>query len=181
MSKLFLKECNPKNYVVVELNDGTSFVHDNINGQNYFSQKAIQKISGLTQKSVSKHIKRFKDHMNNTTNSSINLEIFNSKKPVEFYSFDVVTFICFRSNKKEAIQMRQYIQEAINEKFNADTGLAKKPLAIEEKFKRENNALVKQIMHKQVEISNLELKYAKLKKLYYREELSRLEEEFKDV
>lgn len=169
-----------ENLTIVNLDDGVSFIHDNNTGKNYFNRKTISKISGLSSKTVSKHINKYKDLSNKSQNMRLNLKVVDSKKPVTFYSFDVVTYVVFRSNQEEAIQMRNYISDAIDEKFNRDAGFTqtgKQLLTLEEKLQRENNALVKQIMHKQLEISNLEIENAKIKKLYYREKLAELQED----
>lgn len=169
-----------ENLTVVNLDDGVSFVHDNKTGKNYFMDKTIAHVAGMTVRNVRKHKKKYKAIATKGTNSSLSLEVSNSDKPVEFNDFDFLTYVVYRSDKTEAIQMRNYISNAIDEKFNADTGFTqtgKQLLTLEEKLQRENNALVKQIMHKQLEISNLEIENAKIKKLYYREKLAELQED----
>lgn len=122
MKELILKENNPDNYVVVHLDNGVSFIHDNKTGKNYFNQEAISEITGLTQGGVSARISRYKAEISNITNCNIALNVLNSTKPVLFYDFDVVTYVVYRSNKTEAIQMRNYISNSIDEKFNRDVG-----------------------------------------------------------
>ena len=124
---LILKENNPNNYSVVHLDNGVSFVHDNKTGKNYFNQEAISRIVGLNQSAISKRISRYKDEMDNIPNWNIALNVLDSTKPITFYDFDVVTYIVYRSNSLEAIRMRNYISNSIDEKFNKDVGF-KKPL-----------------------------------------------------
>lgn len=124
-SKLVLKENNPDKYVIVELADGTMFVHDKESGKNFFSQKAIIKITGLTQGRISRAINKYNDEMGNITNSNIALNVLDSTKPVKFYDFDIVTYIVYRSDSLKARQTRKYIADSINEKFNKDAGITK--------------------------------------------------------
>lgn len=123
--KLVLKENNPKNYVVVDLDNGISFVHDNNTGKNWFNQEAISRITGLTQGRISQGISQYNDEMGNITNSNIALNVLNSTKTVKFYDFDIVTYIVYRSNSLKARQMRKYIADSIDEKFNKDAGFTK--------------------------------------------------------
>ena len=123
--KLILKDNNPKEYVVVDLDNDISFVHNNKTGKNYFNQNAISRITDLTQGRISQSIQRYNADMEDITNSNILLNVSNSRIPVKFYDFDVVTYIVYRSNNLKAIQMRKYISDSIDEKFNRDAGFTK--------------------------------------------------------
>ena len=117
-----LKSNNPKNYVIVNIDDDICCVHDNNDGNNYFSNKMIAKCVGLGERSVEIHWSNFKELNSNRKNLSVSLKVLNSDKPVEFKSFDFLTYVTYRSNKEKAVQMRNYIVDALNEKFNKDIG-----------------------------------------------------------
>ena len=127
-----LKSNNPKNYVIVNIDDNICCVHDNNDGNNYFSNNVIAKCVGLGERSVEIHWGNFKELNNNRKNLSVNLKVLNSKKPVEFKSFDFLTYVTYRSNKEKAVQMRNYIVDALNEKFNKDIGF-KQEKSLEQK------------------------------------------------
>lgn len=110
---------------MVDLDNGVSFVHDNNTGKNWFNQEAISRITGLTQGRISRSINRYNDEMGNITNSNIALNVLDSTKTVKFYDFDIVTYIVYRSNSLKARQMRKYIADSIDEKFNRDAGFTK--------------------------------------------------------
>jgi hypothetical protein len=124
MNELILGE-KYEDLVVVNLPNGISFVHNNETGKNFFNQNAISRITGLTQGRISKAIRRYNEEIEDITNSNILLKVLNSRAPVKFYDFDVVTYIVYRSDKLEAIQMRKYISDAIDERFNRDVGFQK--------------------------------------------------------
>ena len=54
---------------------------------------------------------------------SFMLKIKNSDRPITFHSFDVLSYVVFRSNKPEAMMMRNWIKNALNEKFNRDNNI----------------------------------------------------------
>ena len=120
-----LKSNNPNKYVVVKLPDGTMCVHDKESGENFFNRKSIAELTGLTVRSISLHLEQYKALPIKGRNPSINLNLFNSKRPVEFFPFGAVNYIAYRSNKPEAIQARDYTERALNEKFNRDVGFTK--------------------------------------------------------
>lgn len=125
MKELKLKDNNPDKYVIVKLPDGTMCVHDKESGENFFNRKSIAELTGLTVRSVSLHLEQYKVLPIKGRNPSINLKVFNSKRPVEFFPFGAVNYIAYRSNKPEAIQARDYTERALNEKFNRDVGFTK--------------------------------------------------------
>lgn len=129
MKELKLKNNNPDKYVVVKLSDGTMFVHDKESGRNFFSQKAIAVMFGLSISAVSRLLKQYKniqkEKKSNLQNLQISLNVFDSDKPVVFHSFSAVTHVAYRSNSPNAVDYRDYIEEAINEKFNKDAGFTK--------------------------------------------------------
>ena len=120
--EIILQDNNPKEYIVVELDNGICFVHNNKTGKNYFNQDAISRITGSSQNKISYHISRYKESMQDIKNIDILLKVVDSRMPITFYDFDVVTYIVYRINTLEAIQMRKYISDAIDEKFNSDAG-----------------------------------------------------------
>lgn len=123
---LILRE-NYENLIVVDLDNGISFVHDNNTGKNYFSNKIIAQACGLNESTVRDHWRKFKELNTNGDNIAVSLKVLNIDKPVGFKSFDFFTYVAYRSDKEEAVGMRNYISDAINEKFNKDVGF-KKPL-----------------------------------------------------
>ncbi len=54
--------------------------------------------------------------MDNITNSNILLNVLNSRMPVTFYDFDVVTYIVYRSDSLKARQTRKYISKIFTNK-----------------------------------------------------------------
>ena len=127
MKKLILKDNNPKEYIVVELDNGISFVHDNNSSKNFFSNKMIAEACGIDESNVRRYWKNFKDKRTNVLNSHVSLFVTNSDKPVDFKDFDFFNYVSNRVNTTEALQMQQYISEAINEKFNKDVGFTQPP------------------------------------------------------
>ena len=123
---LILKE-NYENLVVVDLDNGISFVHDNKTGKNYFSNKMIAEACGTDESNVRRYWGEFKAKRTNVLNSHVSLKVLNIDKPVGFKSFDFFNYVSNRVNTKEALQMQEYISDAIDEKFNRDVGF-KKPL-----------------------------------------------------
>lgn len=123
---LILKE-NYENLIVVDLDNGISFVHDNKTGKNYFNNKTIAQACGTDESNVRRYWSNFKEKRNNVLNSHVVLKVANVKQGVDFKSFDFFNYVSNRVNTKEALQMQEYISNAIDEKFNKDIGF-KKPL-----------------------------------------------------
>lgn len=123
---LILKE-NYENLIVVDLDNGISFVHDNKSGKNYFSNKIIAEACGTDESNVRRYWGEFKAKRTNVLNSHVSLKVLNIDRPVGFKSFDFFNYVSNRVNTKEALQMQEYISNAIDEKFNKDIGF-KKPL-----------------------------------------------------
>lgn len=121
---LILKE-NYENLIVVDLDNGISFVHDNKTGKNYFSNKIIAKACGTDESNVRRYWGEFKAKRTNVLNSHVSLKVLNIDKPVGFKSFDFFNYVSNRVNTKEALQMQEYISDAIDEKFNKDVGFNK--------------------------------------------------------
>ena len=118
---------NYENLIVVDLDNGISFVHDNKTGKNYFSNKMIAEACGTDESNVRRYWSNFKEKRNNVLNSHVVLKVANVKQGVDFKSFDFFNYVSNRVNSKEALQMQEYISDAIDEKFNSDVGF-KKPL-----------------------------------------------------
>ena len=123
---LILRE-NYENLIVVDLDNGISFVHDNKTGKNYFSNKMIAQACGTDESNVRRYWRDFKEKRTNVLNSHVSLKVLNIDRPVDFKSFDFFNYVSNRVNTKEALQMQEYISDAIDEKFNKDVGF-KKPL-----------------------------------------------------
>lgn len=133
--KLVLKDDNGE-FLVECLDGDVQFVHHNRTGKNYFSNKVIAKCTGLGERAVEKHWSNFKKLNTNRTHSSVRLKVFNIDKPVEFKSFNFLTYVAYRSNQPEAVIMRDYISDAIDEKFNRDIGIIKEKLQIDNHAQR---------------------------------------------
>lgn len=116
---LILKE-NYENLIVVDLANGISFVHDNKTGKNYFSNKTIAEACGLKERTIRDHWGKFKELNSNGGNIAVSLKVLNINRPVVFKSFDFFTYVAYRSDKNEAVGVRNYISNAIDEKFNKD-------------------------------------------------------------
>ena len=125
MKELKLKDNNPDKYIIVKLADGIMFVHDKESGKNFFTQKAVAEVTGLNIRTVSYHLNEYKARKSNSNNIGISLEVFNSDKPVRFYPFAALSYVAHRANTPEAIEYCDYLEEAIDEKFNKDTGFTK--------------------------------------------------------
>ena len=67
---LILKE-NYENLIVVDLDNGISFVHDNKTGKNYFSNKMIAEACGTDESNVRRYWSNFKEKRNNVLNSHV--------------------------------------------------------------------------------------------------------------
>ncbi len=125
IKKLKLKDNNPKNYVVVDLDNDVSFIHDNNTGKNFFSNKMIAEACGTDESNVRRYWGNFKDKRTNVINSHVSLFTVNSDKPVDFKSFDFFNYVSNRVNTKESLRMQEYIADSIDEKFNRDVGFTK--------------------------------------------------------
>lgn len=121
---LILKE-NYENLIVVDLDNGISFVHDNKTGKNYFKNETIAQACGLKESTIRDHWRKFKELNSNVDNIDVVLKVANVKQGVDFKSFDFFTYVAYRSNKDEAVGVRNYISNAIDEKFNKDVGFNK--------------------------------------------------------
>ena len=130
-----LKSNNPDKYVVVELDNGICFVHDDKNNKNFFSNKIIAQACGTNESNVRRYWKNFKDKRTNVSKSHVSIMIVNSDKPVDFKGFDFFNYVSNRVNTKEALQMQEYIANAIDEKFNKDIGF-KQPKSLEQEAMR---------------------------------------------
>lgn len=96
---LILRE-NYENLIVVDLDNGISFVHDNNAGKNYFSNKIIAQACGLNERTVRKHWTKFKELNTNGDNIAVSLKVLNIDKPVGFKSFDFFNYVSNRVNTK---------------------------------------------------------------------------------
>jgi hypothetical protein len=141
VKKLNARKCNKfetfeldgdyPNLIVDKLGDGAAFVHNVLTGENFFNSKTMEIASGLKKDRVSKLISGYYDASTKLQNMQLSQESFNhgvtgklklklkhSDKPVIFHSFDVFTYVVFRSNKPEAIITRNWYKDTLNEKFN---------------------------------------------------------------
>jgi hypothetical protein len=80
---------------------------------------------GLTRQDVGYHLRQYRDFKSNEKNLFITLNVFNSSRPVAFHPFSALTYVAYRSTSPEAIEYRDYLEVALNEKFNKDNGFKK--------------------------------------------------------
>lgn len=121
-----------KNYLIAKLekdNEEYYFIHDKESGENYFNQAVLKELFGVTQRNMSHHLNKYLEINENDRNkSSIVVKLVHSKNRVKFYSFDAVTYLAYRINTEEALSIRDWISQALNEKYNQQTGLSKPKL-----------------------------------------------------
>lgn len=117
------------NLVVECLNGGFEFVHDKTDGSNWFNQKTLAKMFGVTQQSVSNKLKTYlnlvggsNDQYKKNSIALIRLKIENADKPVNFYNFKAVSYLAHRFNTVEALNMLEWIDSSLNTMFNVATG-----------------------------------------------------------
>ena len=164
MKPIELKDNENGRFEVVVLDNGVQFIHDNKTGKNFFNQKAIQQISGLGQSRVSQALNRYEAQIGNITISNISLMLLNSSKKTKFYSFDCVNFVVMRSDQKEALEMRQYISDAIDEKFNRENGFNMGTLIkTNRNLRGENSSLGEAAQYWRIKATRLESENEELK------------------
>lgn len=152
--------------IVGELDNGIACVHNVITGENFFDSKTIEKVTGLARSTVSDNISRYYEFFNKSgypdllgdssnlkKDNKLTLKVKNIKKPVIFHSFNVLTYVSFHSTKPEAVIMRNWIENALNEKFNRDNNIDL--VNMEAKNERLRNKL----KHDSQMISGLEYQY----------------------
>ena len=114
------------NLVVECLNGGFEFVHDKTNGSNWFNQKTLSKMFGVSQASISQSLKTLKKGFSNNIRNSyiINLAVKSNRRNSNmlFYNFKVVTMLASRINTPEAFDMLEWIDSSLNTMFNVATG-----------------------------------------------------------
>lgn len=124
-----------KNYLIAKLekdNEEYYFIHDKESGENYFNQAVLKELFGVNKQNMSRHLNRYlkqiSDDSTKSTKCRITLKMTHSDKPVHFYSFDAVTYLAYRINTDSALSIRDWISQALNEKYNQQTGLSKPKL-----------------------------------------------------
>lgn len=121
-----------KNYLIAKLekdNEEYYFIHDKESGENYFNQAVLKELFGVTQRNMSHHLNKYLEFNENDRNKSlIVLKLVHSKSRVKFYSFDAVTYLAYRINTEEALSIRDWISQTLNEKYNQEKGLSKPKL-----------------------------------------------------
>lgn len=121
-----------KNYLISKLekdNEEYYFIHDKESGENYFNQAVLKELFGVSKMNISKHLNKYLEiNENKSTKSLIVLKLVHSKSGVKFYSFDAVTYLAYRINTEEALSIRDWISQTLNEKYNQQQGLTKPKL-----------------------------------------------------
>ena len=112
-------------YVVECLNDEFEFVHNTVDGSNWFNQKTLAKMFGVSVQGISKQLKSIsKRFPNKSTNRLIiNLAVKSNRRNSNmlFYDFKVVTMLASRINTPEAFDMLEWIDSSLNTMFNVAT------------------------------------------------------------
>ena len=118
-----------ENFVVEKMNIFNKvfeFVHDKKTGKNYFNQFILSELFGINRKTVSYHLNKYlKNNTKNAKNIGINrikLEIENAKRKQSFYDFNCVSYLAFRINTPEAIEIQNQISSILDTMFNVATG-----------------------------------------------------------
>ena len=110
-------------------NKTVEFVHNAKTMENYFPQKTLASMFGVSVANVSKllnnYSKRIKESNNDLTKSlnvHIRLKIDGSKSRVKFYNFKAVSYLAHRIDTVEALNMLEWIDSSLNTMFNVATG-----------------------------------------------------------
>lgn len=102
------------------------FVHNNKTMDNYFNQKVLAKLFDVHKVTVGEHLNNYLKSLENFQGNSLKVQIKlktdESKQRVKFYGFDAVTYLAFRINTPEAINVRNFVSHTLNTMFNVATG-----------------------------------------------------------
>ena len=102
------------------------FVHNNKTMDNYFNQKVLAKLFDVHKVTVGEHLNNYLKSLENFQGNSLKVQIKlktdESKQRVKFYGFDAVTYLAFRINTPEAINVRDFVSHTLNTMFNVATG-----------------------------------------------------------
>lgn len=117
------------NFVVESMrigNGNVEFVHDTKTGENYFNQKTLVNLFGVSRRTVGKHLEKYlKDSMNfgaKSTKIEIRLKTSNKGRKTSFYGFNAVTYLAFRINNPKATKIQNTISSVLDKMFNVVTG-----------------------------------------------------------
>ena len=107
-------------------NKTVEFVHNAKTMENYFPQKTLASMFGVSQPSISQSLKTVKQNINDNIRDSYIIKLgVKSKRNnsnMLFYSFKVVTMLASRINTPEAFNMLEWIDSSLNTMFNVATG-----------------------------------------------------------
>lgn len=120
-----------KNYLIAKLEQNDEeyyFIHNKEDGKNYFNRKVLSEMFDVDLRSISYHTKQIEEKMGKTKNFGVALKLSHSTKPVQFYGFSVVRYLASRINTEKAFAMCEWIDDALNEKYNQQQGLSKPKL-----------------------------------------------------
>lgn len=124
--KLFNAE---ENFVVESMCIGDStveFVHDTETGKNFFTQRTMRSMLGLSRNAVSRLCNNYEGHLKDlSTNCGLNLirlKTSNKGRKTSFYGFNALTYLAFRINTPKAIGIQNTISSTLNKMFNVVTG-----------------------------------------------------------
>lgn len=117
-----------KNYLIAKLEQNDEeyyFIHNKEDGKNYFNRKVLSEMFDVDLRSISYHTKQIEEKMGKTKNFGVALKLSHSTKPVKFYGFSVVRYLASRINTEKAFAMCEWIDDALNEKYNHERGFTK--------------------------------------------------------
>lgn len=107
-------------------NKTVEFVHDKNTGYNYFPQAVLSDLFGINQSAVSKqlnnYLKTFDNFIPNRNKIQIKLKTSNRGRKTVFYGFDAVSYLAFKIDTPNAIQVRETISDILDTMFNVVTG-----------------------------------------------------------
>lgn len=117
------------NFVVENMcigNVTVEFVHDSKTGSNYFNQKTLVDLFGVSVGTISHHLNNYLESLESNSNNIriplINLKTNNGTKRVKFYGFNAVTYLAFKINTPKAIELQNTISSVLDKMFNVVTG-----------------------------------------------------------
>lgn len=115
-----------ENLVVECLNGGFQFVHNKDDGSNWFNQKTLAKMFGVTVQSISQSLKTISKHFPKESRNPLIIKLKvnsnNRNNTMFFYDFKVVTMLASRINTPEAFDILEWIDSSLNTMFNVATG-----------------------------------------------------------
>lgn len=117
-----------KNYLIAKLEQNDEeyyFIHNKEDGNNYFNAEVLAEMFDVSIKNIRYHNKQIEEKISKDRNPILTLKLSHSAKPVKFYGFSVVRYLASRINTEKAFAMCEWIDDALNEKYNQERGFTK--------------------------------------------------------